>query len=453
MLPGRSTYCLILALALASVEIAFAGESAPAPSGEEPAPKASFAPEDWSIHGQATVITQGHPDFNALYSGVNSLSAEGETKTSLTATLFLGRRLWRGGEFYFNPEITGGEGLSLTHGIAGFPNGEIYRVDTPTPKFNPARLFLRQVFALGDATSEAVEADDNELARLQPSRRITVLLGKFSLNDFFDNNQYAHDPRTQFMNWAFMDNMAWDYAADTRGYTVGFMLEYADPVFSIRWSEVLVPTIANGMTFDTDLKQAHGDNLEAEVRYHLGEHLGRARFLAYINHAHMGSYAETLATPVSPPEITSSAAYRAKYGFGLNLEQELTASLGVFARLGWNDGKEEAFIFTECDDTVSFGASLRGTSWSRAEDTLGLGLLVNGLSSVHAQYLADGGQGFLLGDGGLSYAPEEIVELYYLWRPESHFGISGDVQFVQDPGYNSDRGPTWVFAARGHYEF
>jgi carbohydrate-selective porin OprB len=280
-----------------------------------------------------------------------------------------------------------------------------------------------------------------------------VTAGKFSLNDLFDNNTYSHDPRTQYLNWALMDNGAWDYAADTRGYTWGLAVEYRYQAMSFRFASVLEPKEANQMAMDTNLLQAHGDNGEVEYRYQLRNHPGVIRVLGYMNHANMGSYADAIANPAdSGPDVTQSRAYRTKYGFGLNLEQELSPSVGVFSRMGWNDGRTETWAFTEIDSTFSVGASFRGEPWGRKDDNLGLALILNGLSADHRAYLAAGGQGFIIGDGSLNYAPEQILEAYYslkLWRS---FAASGDVQWVKNPAYNADRGSTTILALRAHYE-
>lgn len=297
-----------------------------------------------------------------------------------------------------------------------------------------------------------LEADQNQFAAKAESRRLVLVAGKFSLGDFLDDNTYAHDPRTQFLNWGFMDDLAWDYAADTRGYTWGFVLMLELDAISIRWAEAMEPAQANQLDMDTDLAHARGDNLEISTRYRLAEKPGQARLLSYVNHAHMGSYAEALSDSALGPDITKTREYRIKYGFGLNLEQELASGLGAFARLGWNDGATETWAFTEVDRVISFGASLRGERWGRAADTIGLGVASSWLAKSHADYLAAGGAGFMIGDGALNYAPEEVLDAYYLWRVREDLGVTPDLQFVEHPGFNADRGPAWIVSARLHYE-
>ena len=410
------------------------------------------APDEmWSLHFQATTVSQGHPDFPSKYSGAKSFLATSESATSFTTTFFLGRKLWTGGEVYINPEVSAGKGLSFTQGVAGFPNGEVYRISSASPTPNLSRLYLKQVFGLGSET-EHIEADKNQLRIVTPVRRLTLIIGEFSLNDFFDNNSYGHDPRTQFLNWALMDNGAWDYAADTRGYTWGFLTEYNQEFWSLRLAIVLEPKEANQLEFDTNVGQAHGSQLELEHRHTFSNHPGTVRLLSYANRAHMGSYAETLSNPAYGLDIAATRQYRTKYGFGLNAEQELGTDLGAFCRMGWNDGKTETWAFTEIDRTVTFGISAKGRGWSRANDVLGVALIFNGVSKDHADYLGAGGYGFLLGDGALSYAPEQIAEVYYLWRPIPEVGITPDFQLINHPGYNADRGPAFVYALRLHYE-
>ena len=397
-------------------------------------------------------MTQWHPDFPARYSGPNSLSPRSELKTSFTGTLFTGIRLWEGGAIYLDPEFSAGSGFSRTLGAAGFPNGEVYRIGDPNPKAYLARLFVRQTFGLGGGR-ERIEPDREELGGDLADHRVTLMVGKFSLTDLFDDNAYSHDPRREFLNWALMDNGAWDYAADTRGYTWGVALEYNQPEWAFRLATAMVPKEANQMEFDHRLSSAHGDNAEFEYRYAVQKHPGKVRLSGFINHAHMGSYRETIDTPSFERQIALSRRYRVKYGFGLNLEQELAGGLGAFLRVGWNDGRTETWAFTEIDRTLSLGLSLKGIYWKRPGDTIGVAGVINGLSRDHADYLAAGGLGFIIGDGALTYAPEEIAEAYYRWKPLSRIEVTADTQYINHPAYSADRGPVFVAGARLHYEF
>jgi high affinity Mn2+ porin len=403
------------------------------------------------LHYQATAIPQGHGDFHSPYASSNSLSPETEVATSFTSTLYVGRKLWNGAEVYINPEILAGSGLSHTLGIAGFPNGEIYRVDNPRPKLNLSRFFLRQTWGRGDSGG-FVPSGQNHVPGYLFASRISLTAGKFSLVDMFDGNAYSHDARTQFMNWPLMDNGAWDFAADTRGYTEGVALEVYRSRWAWRMASVLVPKYANGMQMDTRIARAQADNFEVERRHALHGHAGAARLMTYANHAHMGSYCETIDTPPFEMDIAKSRAYRAKYGAGVNLEQEIAKDLGVFFRYGWNDGHTETWAFTEIDRTGSGGLSLGGRPWGRPSDRIGLAFVENGLSHDHEEYLSLGGKGFIIGDGKLNYGRERILETYYLIALKDGFALSPDFQYVVSPAYNRDRGPVTIYALRLHWE-
>ena len=426
-----------------------------APARAEKTPEPPLPLEETnSYHFQTTTVTQAHPGFNSPYFGPNSLSGSYESRTSLTSTVFAGHRLWSGGAFFFNPELSAFGGLSGTHGMAGFPNGEIYRVDDPTPKLSLSRVFMQQTIGLGQGTENG-EAGPNRLAGTTEAAHLLIVAGKFSLNDYFDDNTYSHDPRTQFLNWALMDNGAWDYAADTRGYTWGLMLELHLPRWSFRVAEALVPKSANQLALDARFYVNGSENGEAEYRYRLDDaHPGKMRLLVYENRANMGQYLQAINDPAAGVDITQTrgSGTRTKFGFGLNLEQELTSDLGAFARAGWSNGATETWAFTEIDRALSMGAVLTGARWQRPEDTVGTAVLWNGLSRDHANYLAAGGSGFMLGDGALNYAPEEIIEAYYSVQARKDLAVTGDFQLVTNPGYNRDRGPVEIFSLRLHYE-
>ncbi len=411
------------------------------------------APEMWSVHGQTTVVEQWHGDFTSPYEGLNSLNPTTEDKHTATLTLFLGRRLWSGGELYYNPEFTQGTGLSQSVGVAGFPNGEATRAGSETPQYNTARLFLRQTFGLGGAASP-VEPDKNQLGGPGEDNALVFTVGKFAASDIFDANVYSHDPRTQFLNWSLMENGAWDYPADVKGYTGGFTVEWVQSTRTLRWGALMEPKVANERILDTHLRSAVSQAAEWEERYKLASRAGVLRGLIYWNRAHMGNYEDAIrAAPGAAPDITTTRSYRSKVGAGLNWEQAVTETFGVFARAGWNDGRTESWAFTEIDRTLSGGVSLKGATWSRPADTFGLAGVVNGLSSEHRRYLAAGGYGFIVGDGRLAYAPEEILETYYNWKACEWLGFAADYQYITNPGYNTARGPVSVFAVRMHAEF
>jgi high affinity Mn2+ porin len=456
---------------LAGAARAFAASSAPSTQDQnvgattQPAPAtvpgttvstepAADKQERYNIHFQATVITQGHDAFHAPYSGPNSLRRIEPLRTSVSSTLFLGLRMpWNSGAFYFDPEMTAGKGFSGVTGIAGFPNGEIARVGTADPSLNVARLFYQQTIGFGGDT-EHVDSDQNQLAGDRDISRLTVSLGKFAASDFFDNNTYSHDPRTQFFNWALMDNGAWDYPADSRGYTYGGVAELNQPDWTLRYGDFAEPTVANGGRIDSRFPKASAQAIELEQRWTFRNQPGAVRWLGYLNLAHMGNYREAIDNPgPNGPDVTLTRTYSAKYGYGASFEQALTNDLALWGRAGWNDGHTESWAFTEIDRTASLGVSLKGTKWSRPDDVAAIAGVINGLSKDHRDYLRSGGVGFIVGDGKLHYAPEQIIEAYYDWQVVDHLWVTPDFQFVDHPAYNADRGPVAIWGLRIHAEF
>ncbi len=411
--------------------------------------------EWWNLYYQATSIGDYHGAFPAQYDGPFSLHNTPERDVSLTTTLFLGLRLAKNTQLYFDPEIAGGRGFSGVNGMANAPNGELPRVATATPKPYLARLYLSHDFGFGDAR-EVVTSDANELGGSRPATRYTIVVGRFTLTDFFDNNAYTHDPRTQFMGWAVMFNGAWDYPADTRGYTWGWMHEFHTRNWSVRYASAAMPKVANGLRFDRRLLEDRGDVVEGERDFSPRGHAGAIRVLGYANHADAGNYAEALALAErtgTRPDITATRKPGTlKYGFGISADQEIAAGIGIFGRLGWNDGKTESFAFTAMDRLATGGVSFNGKRWHRAEDTVATELTVGGISGVHASYLAHGGYDFLLGDGALNYAPEYVRESYYNAKLFRGFFAALDAQHVNNPAYNEARGPLWVYSLRLHVE-
>jgi len=416
---------------------------------------------NWNYHFQFTGIMQGHPDFQAAYTGRNSMSTAAEQDFSVTTTLFLGRRLWKGAGLYFNPEIAGGKGMSSTLGIAGFPNGECFRIGDPSPTLYIGRIFIRQHFSLSKtAGSDTVSTDLNQLGNERvPSRRITLTAGKFSLADIFDNNACSHDPRTQFMNWALMSNGAWDYPANTRGYTWGFALEFVIPGYAIRFAETTEPLVANGSEFDWNVTKARGETLELEKDFSVKGKKGAVRLLLYQNQSRAGSYRKAINNLLSGVDtlmnVNTQTTYGGiKYGVGLNADQALTENATAFLRAGWNDGQSASWAFTEIDQTLSGGITFKGKRWKRPNDIFGIAGIVNGISKDHWDFLNYGGYGFLIGDGKLPhYGTEEILETYYSAQITKSLWLSADYQYVQNPAYNRDRGPINVWALRAHVQF
>ncbi|MBS1855289.1 MAG: carbohydrate porin [Acidobacteria bacterium] len=407
----------------------------------------------WSIHFQATSIGQHHGSFASPYSGENSLPGYGESRVSLTATMFLSYRLNSWTEIVFDPEIAGGRGFGQVTGIAGFTNGEIPRVAAAVPTLYVARGFVRNTWGFG-AETELQEDEANQLKGRVPVRRFTLITGRFSITDFFDNNTYSHDPRGQFMNWALMSNGAWDYPADTRGYTVGTVAELTMRTWSLRGAAVLEPTVANGGTFDTRVAKDRGIAVEWERRYAPWKRHGAVRLLGYLNRERAGTFREAVAMAGGAPADLGPTRRPGtkKYGFGVNLEQEIARDLGVFARYGWNDGKTEAWAFTQIDRSLSGGIAIPGRLWKRAGDVVGAAAVRNYLSGDDRRFLAAGGVGFIIGDGRLNYAPETIAETYYACHVLRDWTVTLDYQWVSNPAYNRDRGPVPVGSLRLHWE-
>jgi hypothetical protein len=422
---------------------------------------AQDAPESLSdrlwISVQANFIRQQHSTFPAKYSGPNSFLPGAEHATSRVETLYTGFQIGKGLEILCDVESAGGAGLSSALGIAGFTNVDVVR--NPTLGEDPyvARVMLHYTIPLSKETTEATR-NPLSLASTIPVRRLEIRLGKMSTVDFFDLNSAGSDSHLQFMNWAAVNNGAYDYAADTRGYTYGLVMEYFDHAWAARFGEMLMPTVANGIQLDWNLARARGENFEVERHMALiPKRATVVRALAFVNHANMGTYRDAihnyLSSADASPDITLHRRQgNVKYGFGLNFEQELTSLARVFGRLGWNDGATESFAYTEIDRTAEVGADFRGKPWRRGQDEIGAAFVANGISGDHREYLALGGLGFLLGDGALRYGPEKIFETYYtahLWRGIS---VAADYQHVVNPGYNVDRGPASVVSFRIHLE-
>ena len=414
-------------------------------------------------HFQLTVISQGHLAFRSLYSGKNSLPGNAEWgATSITSTLFLGRKLWKNGAFYFNPEISGGNGLGSSLGVAGALNGETYRVGNPTPSVFIARAFFQQQIPLSKGSFENVEDDVNQIKDKVAAKRITISAGKFAISDFFDGNQYSHDPRTQFLNWSLMSNGAWDYPANTRGYTFGVAAEFITPIWALRIASVAVPSIANSPEMEYDFTKAHSETIEIERKISLKKNPGTLRLLFSQMHSRAPSYQsglkaietnDTALLNVFSGDAKDKSFGGKKYTISFSGDQQLNRWLGIFLRAGWNDGKDATWAFTEIDQTVSAGLSIKGILWKCPNDVFGLASAINGISSGHIEFLKEGGYGFIIGDGNLNYGHERIIEAYYNTHLTKFFSLGADYQFVNNPGYNKDRGPVNAFAIRGHVEF
>ncbi|HYK64156.1 MAG TPA: carbohydrate porin [Patescibacteria group bacterium] len=411
----------------------------------------------WWLSAQSNTIFQWHPRFHADYSGPNSLDRLSDQAATEVATLYTGLEISPTLEAIADFEIGGGGGLSNSNGLAGVTNLDATRDLDGMPYV--ARLWYRWVIPLSDETVK-VERGPLSILTTLPVRRLDLRIGKFAMVDFFDVNSVANDAHTQFMNWTVVNNGAYDYAADTRGYTYGAVIDYDDRFWGARFAEALISKHANGLNLQKNLQDAHSENYEVEVRPQLiPKRFTAVRFLAFTNFANMGDYHQAIdlfeSGKTSTPDITDHRMQNTlKYGFGLNAEQEFTDTIRGFVRAGWNEGSHESFNYTEVNDTVAFGGDIRGTLWHRPQDKFGVAFVGNGLSQRHRQYLALGGLGFELGDGALSYGAEKIMECYYNFPLPIHPGFYGalDVQYIDNPGYNRARGPVVVPGVRIHVE-
>lgn len=478
ILQIRGVFGLLALLGLAIPHFTCAQDSTPVKTTSEatasPTPSEDASADDpqltlfphsetsrYWVSGQANVILQWHPTFPAKYSGPNSLRSHAEDATSKLLTLYLGYELEPTTEVLLDVESASGHGISESLGLAGYTDLDVVRITNGLAlgaKPYVARAMIRQIIPLSDDRMEA-ERGPLGLATSVPARRLEFRFGKFSLADFFDVNSRGSDSHLQFLNWTVDNDGAWDYAANTRGYTDGAVIEYDDHWWTVRFAEALMPKVANGIHLDADIARARAENLEFEARgSRIAHRDGVVRLLGYLNHADMGNYREAIANyldgQTSTPNIIAGRRQgRHKYGFGLNFEQKITSRVGVFGRLGWSDGRNESFAYTEVDRTLQIGAFTPGDAWHRRNDRAGAVFVANGIVAAHRQYLALGGLGFLLGDGALNYGPEKIIEAFYtahLWRG---LFASFDLQHINNPGYNKDRGPVIVPAVRAHIDF
>jgi high affinity Mn2+ porin len=417
-----------------------------------------FSNTRYWLSGQANFVFQTHPSFEAPYSGPHSLLPDWQKAVSRVMTLYTGFRATPSFEILVDIEEAGGNALSAGFGLAGNTDLDIVRNPTLSKAPYLGRGMVHKVFAL---SSDTVKNNRSYLSLFDtlPRRRIEVRFGKFSLPDFLDTNSVGSDTHFQFLNWTIDNNGAWDYAADTRGYTVGGLIEYDDATWSLRFIEALMPKVANGIDLVWQPWHVHAENLEIEERHSLiPKRAGAIRLLTYFNHANMGIYRDAVEQyqngDVPVPDITNHPWHvTLKYGFTANIEQELTPNITAFARWGWDNGKTESFAYTEVDSTVETGIGFAGAMWHRKQDRAGIAFVSNGIKKDHQNYLADGGLGFLLGDGALTYGRETIEEFYYTVHVWRGIYLAPGLQHINNPGYNRDRGPVVVPTFRAHLEF
>jgi high affinity Mn2+ porin len=424
------------------------------PADEGPADR---GPGTWEIHGQTTFIYQGYPAFGAPYDGPQSLPSNGQSRPTWSTSAFLGTRLWQGGELYFNPELLQGFGLANTTGAAGFPNGEAQKSNFPYPRFSVSRLFLRQQIGLGGET-EHIDSDYGQLSGVEDVSRLTFQIGRFAVHDLFDTNDYARDPRVDFMNWSIWAAGAFDYPADKIGLTYGVAAGLNQPNWAFRLGYFLVGNEPNSNVFDMNLFSRGGYVGELELRFRPNNCPGVLKLGGWMHEAFVGNYNDALNlitnAGLDPNDaIVQTRQGRPMFGYYVNFQQEIANNLGVFARWSWNDGQSEISAFTDINASLSGGISIKGRRWGRPDDTVGIGGAINFISPPFSSFLAQGGTGILIGDGQLNYVPERVLEAYYAFRIASGITATADYQFLGNPAYNFDRGPVKVFSGRLHMQF
>jgi high affinity Mn2+ porin len=416
---------------------------APAPAGEDV----------WAVHGQTTFVSQYAAPFSAPYGGPNSLAANAGRET-FDATAYLGLRLWQGAEAWINPEIDQGFGLSGTLGVAGFTSGEAYKTGSEDPYAKLQRAFIRQTINVGGETQQ-LEAGINQFAASQTTDRLVLTLGKFSVGDIFDTNKYAHDPRADFLNWSVIDTGTFDYAADAWGFSVGGAAEWYQGDWTLRGGVFDMSIVPNSAQLDPQFGQFQWIG-EIEHRHELWGQPGKVAVTGFLSRGRMGSYQDAIdlaALTGGAADIAAVREYRSRGGVSINLEQQLSRDIGLFARAGFANGDIEPYEFTDIDRTAAMGLSVQGRSWGRPDDTFGIAGVVNGITREHEAFLNAGGTGILVGDGQLPHpGPEQILEAYYSF-PLSFWRVSFDYQFIVNPAYNRDRGPVSVIATRLHAQF
>jgi high affinity Mn2+ porin len=409
----------------------------------------------YAVHAQATVVVQGHDAFASPYRGPQSLDPAARAAETSDLTLYLGVRPWAGAELWIDPEIDQGFGLSNTLGVAGFPSGEAYKVGARDPYLKLPRLFLRQTIGLG-GERRSVEGDLNGLGGSRTADRLVVTVGKFGVPDVFDQNDYAHDPRQDFLNWTLIDTGSFDYAADAWGFTYGAAAEWYEGPWALRAGWFDLSNVPNSATLDGSFRQ-HQWIVEGERRYSLGGHDGRIVLTGFDTHGRMGRFSDALALAGAAGLPADAGAVRRMHdrtGVSLDVQQSITGDLGAFVRTGIADGRYESYEYTDVDRTFAFGLSEGGKPWGREGDRLAAAVVVNAASSQRRAYLAAGGLGILVGDGKLPHpADETAFETYYSLLVVKGLHATLDYQFTGNPGYNRDRGPVSVLAVRLHAQY
>ncbi len=432
-----------------------------ASSEKDPKPAAKAEPSNFDFHGQTTFTWQGYPPIQSPYRGPLSLPGGGEAREVGDFTLFAGVRLWQGAEFWIDPEVDQGFGVGNTHGAAGYPNGESYKLGSETPYARVQRYFVRQTIDLGGET-EKVEGGINVFEGSQTANRLVLTVGKFAVTDIFDTNQYANNAKGDFLNWSLINAGTFDYAGDAWGFTYGAAVEWYQGRWTLRAGVFdLSATPAGGDSplaygLDSSFKQLQYVG-EIEERHELWGQPGKIKVTGFVSEGRAGLFQDAIDLALAtgePADINAVRTWHARPGVSLNLEQQVTKDLGVFARAGWSDGTVEPWDFTDIDGTVQLGVSFSGKQWGRPDDRVGIAGVINEIANVHQEFFNLGGLGILVGDGKLpNPGLEKIIEAYYSYSLTSVTKLTFDYQFIDNPAYNTDRGPVNLFAGRIHWQF
>jgi high affinity Mn2+ porin len=412
-------------------------------------------PQDWAIHAQGTLTWLLQPAFHSPYQGPHSLSPANNGRETVDVTLYAGVRPWTGAEIWINPEVDQGFGLSNTFGVAGYPSGEAYKLGKTEPYFLVQRGFLRQTIDLGGET-EKLEPDLNQIGGMETANRLVFTIGKYSIVDIFDTNVYAHDPRHDFLNWSIIDMGGFDYAANSWGYTYGAAGEWYQGWWTVRVGLFDLSQMPNSAALSHGFSQGQFVT-ELEEKHRVWDQPGKLKFLYWLSRGYLGTYIDAVAlgeVTGTTPSTGAVRRFRTKDGLGLNLEQQLATDLGFFVRASASQGTVEEVDFTDINQSISAGLSLKGSRWGRPDDTVGLAGAVNRISHQGKLYLAAGGLGGIIGDGRLPDAgPEQILETYYRVALSSFAQFAFDYQFIKNLAYNRDRGPVSVFALQLHLQY
>ncbi len=433
--------------------------------------------ERWNAYGQYTYISSTKLAFAAPYTdfhgSTNSLLPTNENSFTGTLTLYLGLKLWEGGEVYLVPEVIAERPLSHLAGLGGvIQNFELQKTGSASPSIYRSRLYIQQTIPFGGAREEKT-SDPSQLATTTQSRRVVYTVGNFSALDFLDKNTYSGDLRRQFFNMAFMTYAAYDFAADARGYAWGGVQEIYYDDWAFRIARITAPRDPNQLEIDPRIYKYYGDQIEVRRTFHLFGHEGTVRVLGYRNRENMARFDDAIAAftadptknattctgfsygskNASAPDLCWARKPNIKMGIGVNIEQSVSDDVGLFFRGMYSDGHTEVYSYTSTDRSISTGALVKGTFWHRAADTIGLGYAQGWISKEHAAYLAMGGVDGFLGDGKLNQASEHVAEIFYSLNVHSSLWVSGDFQHIWNPGYNADRGPVEIFGLRMHAEF